>query len=172
MPRYESAFRRDAGNWVFQLSYCGLLLFHQQDFLRVIDLAKFYLNNLIFRRLHRSSNESSLNRQFPMTSVDQYAKLQAFRTARPEQRVHGGTRGAAGIKHVVNQHHRLTCDRNLHLVFLHHGLGAKGRKIVAIESNVERAEQDRFLFDALNNLRQPLRQRNSTTPDADISCAF
>src|ERR1019366_10371030 len=37
-----------------------LLLFHEQDFLRVIDLAKFDLDNLIFRGLHRSSNESGL----------------------------------------------------------------------------------------------------------------
>src|SRR5260370_38321941 len=33
-----------------------LLLFHEQDFLRVVDLAKFDLNNLIFRRRHPSSD--------------------------------------------------------------------------------------------------------------------
>ena len=51
--------------------------------------------------------------------------------------------------------------------FLHYGLGVERGKIVAIEGNVERAEQYWFLFDALNNFRQPLRQRNSAPPDAD-----
>ena len=90
---------------------CRLLFFHQQNFLRVIHFAKFHLDNLIFRGLHRPPNESSLDRQLAMPAIDQYAQLQALRTARPKQGVHGGARGAPGIKHVVDQHHRLAFDR-------------------------------------------------------------
>src|ERR1035437_4938683 len=92
--------------------------------------------------------------------------------ARAKQRVHGGTGGASGIEHVVHQHHRLTRDRNFHLGFLHHRLRAEGGKIVAIEGYIERPEQYRFLLDALNNFRQPLRQWNAATPDADQSQIF
>ena len=57
-------------------------------------------------------------------------------------------------------------------LLLHYGLGVESGKIVAIEGNVERAEQHRLLFDALNNFRQPLCQRNSTAADADQGQIF
>src|SRR5208282_5696167 len=148
--------------------------FQQQNFLRVVDLAKFDLDHLIFRGLHRSSNEGGLDRQLAMAAIDQYAQLQAPGTAHAEQRIHGGAGGAAGIEHVVNQHYRLTGDGNFHLRLLHHGLRAESgrRKVVATEGYVEGADQHRFFFDALNNFRQPLRQRNSTAADADQSQIF
>src|SRR5208337_1234679 len=54
------------------------LFFHEQNFLRVIDLAEFNLDNLIFGGLHGSADERSFNRQLAMTAIDQYAQLQAF----------------------------------------------------------------------------------------------
>ena len=62
----------------------ALQFFHQQDFLRVVNLAKFDLDHLIFRGLHRSSNEGSLDRQLAMAAIDQYAQLQAPGTAHAE----------------------------------------------------------------------------------------
>ena len=50
-------------------SQIDLLLFHQQNFLRVVDLAKFDLNNLIFRGLHGSSNESGFNRKRTVAAI-------------------------------------------------------------------------------------------------------
>src|SRR5258708_10091092 len=71
---------------------CCLLLFHEQDFLRVIDLAKLDFNNLIFRRLHPSSNESGLDRQLAMAAIDQYTQLQTPGTPHAEQPLHPATR--------------------------------------------------------------------------------
>src|SRR5580698_3346378 len=157
--------------------YCiRLLLFHQQDFLGAVDLAKFDLNNLIFGGLHSSSDECGFNRQLAMAAVDQHTQLEASGTAHAKQRVHGGTRCAASVKHVVYQHHRLILDGNAYVAFLYDGLGTASRKIVhkivSIEGNIEGAEQYRLLLDTLNNFRQPLGQGNAATPYADEGQIF
>ena len=55
----------------------------------------------------------------------------------------------------------------LDLRLLHHRLGSHGRKIVAVQSDVERAHGDLSLFDAPDHLPQALGQEHSAAADSD-----
>ncbi len=81
--------------------------------------------------------------------------------------VEGGARGAAGIKHVVDQHDPLTFDGKTNLRFLHHRLGAQGGKVIAVERDIERAHGYFLLFNLLNHFAQPLGDGHSATADSD-----
>ena len=82
------------------------------------------------------------------------------------QGVEGGAGGAAGVENVVTQD-------DVHVVHLgaefpraNLRLGADDGEIVAVEGDVERAHRHRPSLDALDDLCDPLPQRNAAAPYA------
>src|SRR5208282_6077013 len=84
--------------------------------------------------------------QFAMAAINQHQQLHQARAAMGKKSVEGGARGAAGIKHVVDQHDLLTLDGKADFRFLHHGFGAQCGKVIAIERDIERAHGNFFLL--------------------------
>src|SRR5437879_11909504 len=85
--------------------------------------------------------------------------------------VEGGARGAAGIKYVVDQHDLFTLHGKADFRFLHHGLRPQGRKVIAIESDIESTDGNLLLFDLLNHFAQPFGNGDAATADSDQSQA-
>src|SRR6266566_4956239 len=88
-----------------------------------------------------------------------------------EKSVEGGSRGAAGIKHIVDQYDFFTLYGKTYFRFLHHGLRSQRRKVVTIERDIERADGNLLLFDLLNHLPQPFGDGDAATADSDQSQA-
>ena len=67
-----------------------------------------------------------------MATVDEDSKLNPARTAVVKERVERGADSAAGVEHVINQHHIASDDIASDVTLLHHRLVADGRKVIAI----------------------------------------
>src|SRR5271157_6496401 len=102
-----------------------------------------------------------------MAAVNQHQQLYLAWASVGKEGVEGCARGAAGIKHVVDQHDLLALDGKPDFSFLHHRLGAQGRKVIPVKRDIERAYGYLLLFDMLYHFAQPLSDGNSATPDPD-----
>src|ERR1035437_7724929 len=60
--------------------------------------------------------------------------------------VESSARGAAGVKHVVDQDDLLALDGKADFHFLHHGFGAECGKVITIKRDIERAHGNFFFF--------------------------
>ena len=97
----------------------SVLPFHYKNFLCVIYLSKLHFDNFAIRGLNFASDESGFNRQFAVTSINQYAKLNLLWTAFTEKSIHGSPNGSSGIKNVVNQNNVLASNWKTYFSFLH-----------------------------------------------------
>ena len=106
-----------------------------------------------------------LDGQLAMAAVDQHGQLHAARPAMVEERVQRGADGAAGVEHIVADHHvaalHIEADRSRR----NHRANAGRGEIVAVKLDIEHARVHGPLFDAGDQLAQPFRQRNAAALD-------
>jgi hypothetical protein len=107
-----------------------------------------------------------------MSAVDQNAQSNPLWTAEVEKPIHGGTDGASRVEHVIDDYQIATVYREADFRGLHHGLRRHGGEIVAVKSDVERADRDIYFRKAENRSRQALRERHSAPAHADQSEIF
>src|ERR1700730_6251665 len=68
-------------------------------------------------------------------------------------------------ENIVHQNNILVLNRKSYFFLLHYGLGTERRKIVAVESNVQRADRNLGIFDSRNDLPQSLCNRYAAATD-------
>ena len=59
----------------------GRSLFHEQNFILIVNLGQLHLDDFIRRGLHHAAHESRFNGQFAMAAVDQDTQLHPARAA-------------------------------------------------------------------------------------------
>src|SRR6266436_7781789 len=102
------------------------VLLHQHDLFDIVDFLEAHFDDFMGGGLHLSPYVVGLHRDLAVAAIDQYTELQQSRPAMPEQRVHGGPRGAASVQNVVYQNDRLARNRNANPSFLHDRLRPEG----------------------------------------------
>ena len=97
----------------------------------------------------------------------EHGELHGPRAAEVDQLVERGPHGAAGIEDVVAEDHHAVVDRARQVGALDLRLGADGREVVAIESDVEDADGDLDRLQALDLGGDLLGERDAAGADAD-----
>src|SRR5580704_5549976 len=144
----------------------GLLL-HQQDLLGAVDLGQLDLDDLVHGGLHDAANEGGLNRQFPMSAIDQNAELHSAWPAMRKQGIERRADGSASEKDVIDQNDAFVLDVETDFRLLDNRFWPQCRKVVAVEGDIQRPHRDRRAFHALHDLAEPLRKGNTATTNAD-----
>src|SRR5271170_4437105 len=102
-----------------------------------------------------------------MAAVNQHAETNAFRAAQIEEAIHGGANGAAGVEHVVHDDQIAIIHVEVDFVGVHDRVRTDGGKIVAIQSDVNRANRDFHAGEIFDGFRQALGERNAAAADSD-----
>ena len=145
---------------------------HQQHLLIVVHFFQLHFDNFQVCRLYGPSNEGGLDRQFPMASVNEGQQLYSFWTTMIHQGIQRRTDGASGIQNVIDQHNVAPSHIETKGPGVDHGTQVPGRKVIAIEIDVERSHIDGTLFYDCNQFRQSLCQRQSPALDTDQGKMF
>src|SRR6266576_1528986 len=95
-----------------------VLLFHQQDLLRIVDLSQFDLDHFIHTRLNESTHVGGFNGQLAMSPVNDDTTLHPAWASVGKERVEGGADRAAGEQHVVDQDDALVFNIQANIGFL------------------------------------------------------
>jgi hypothetical protein len=124
--------------------------------------------------LHGAADVLGFDRHFAVAAIDEDTERDALGATKIEETVHGGADGAAGVEDVVDedQVHGVDAERNIR--GLQDGLWSDFGEIVAIESDVERADGHFDAVDAAHGLRDALGQGHSAaanTDEGEIFCA-
>src|SRR3989449_3392254 len=102
-----------------------------------------------------------------MPAVHQHAKLHAPRTAEIKQAVHRGANGAAGIEDIVHQHQIHVVHGKGNVRSLKNRLRGNLREIVAVKSDVQRADGDFGPVYPAYPFRDALRQRDAAPANSN-----
>ena len=99
------------------------------------------------------SNIIRANRKLAVTPVHKNGKLNFCRSAERENGVNGGSCRASGIDNIINKNNRFSVHVKINRACVEPGLIGKGRKVVAIKSDIQAARSDRCaeLFKVLCN---------------------
>src|ERR1700745_279782 len=148
------------------------LLFHQKYFFRLVDLGELDLDDLVHGSLDGAADEGGFDREFAMTAIDQHTKLHAAWASVIKERVKRGANGTSGKEDVIGEDDVLVGDIDADVGFLDYGARTESGEIIAVESDVEGADGDRFFLDAADELGQALCDGNAPALDADQSQVF
>ncbi|HEY6893720.1 MAG TPA: hypothetical protein VI258_06115 [Rhodanobacteraceae bacterium] len=108
-----------------------------------------------------------MNRQLAMAAIDEHREHDCARAAEIDERVERRANGAAGVEHVVDEHHDFVVDRLGKLRRLDHRLRRDRRQVVAIQRDVEDSERNRVPFHLLDLFGDALADRNAAAANAD-----
>src|SRR5262249_26563670 len=103
-----------------------------------------------------------------VAAVGEDGELDAVGAAVVEQRLDGGAHGATGVEDVVDQHHGHVVERELNVrgVDDRLALGTAPRDVVAVEGDVQVAEWNRRVDQALDQLAHARRNDRSAPVDS------
>ena len=104
------------------------------------------------------ADEVGADRQLAVAAVDQDGQLHGLRPADLGERVERGTDRAAGVEHVVDEHHGLAVDAARRDVGRHQRPGGLEAQVVAVHGDVERADRHRDALDRGHPFGDPLGQ--------------
>src|ERR1700716_3379867 len=104
-----------------------------------------------------------------MSPVNQDAQLNLSRSAMREERIERSPGRTSCEKNIVHKNNVLVLNRKSNFFLLHHGLGTQGRKIIAVESYVQRADRDLSILDSRNDFPQALGNRYAAATDSHQS---
>lgn len=162
---FVSRWRNEARRSLAWFESC--LPFHEQNFFGVVDFGELHFDYFIVRGLHDAADKGGFDGDFAMAAIDKHEKLYLAGAAVGEQGVERSTRGAASVEDVVDEHDLFALDRKANGVLLYDWLGAKRRKIIAIERDVKRSNRDRFFFDLLNHFPETLGDGDAAATNAN-----
>ena len=113
------------------------------------------------------ADEVGADRQLAVAAVDQHGELHGPGPAHLGQRVERGPDRAAGVEHVVDQHHGLAVDAAGRDVGRHQGPGRLEAQVVAVHRHVERPDRDRDALDRGHPLGDALGERDAARRDPE-----
>ena len=93
-----------------------------------------------------------------MAAVGEHGQLHARGAAVVEQRLDRGAHGAAGVEHVVDDHHRAAVDVEVDVRGVHDGRVGPARDVVAVEADVEITQRHLGFEQSFELALQPPRQ--------------
>src|SRR6185295_877515 len=96
-------------------------------------------------------------------AIDQDGELHAFGTAKVDQLIKRRADRASGVKHVVNEYDVAVFDIARKVGAVNNRLGADGRKIVAIQRDVENADRWTVAFKVRDLVGHSFRERHTAT---------
>ena len=102
-----------------------------------------------------------------IATVDQHRKLHASRPAKIDQLIQRRPYRAAGVKHVIDQNDTASFNVTGQFGPADNRLGADGRKIVAIQSDIENPYRGTLAFEIGNFVGDAVGQRDAATADAN-----
>src|SRR5487761_911053 len=147
---------------------------HNHDALFVVNFVQANFDNFGVGGFDGATDETGFDGQLTMAAVDEHAKTDAAGATEIEKAVHGGAHGASGIENVIDEEQVSIVDRKRNFARLDNGLRRDGGKIVAVESNVERAHRNFRLGRRADGFREALSERDTATANSDerqILCA-
>src|SRR5437899_1882295 len=115
---------------------CGLSIVHRQGKLAVVGTSQH--EGVV--KMDGGRDEVGGDRQLAAAAIDQRGQQDLGRTAIVEQLVDRGTRGAAGVQHVVHQQNRGAVDIERDLGRLDLVMQPLFRKVIAVERDIDKAE--------------------------------
>src|SRR5690348_2144179 len=123
--RSATSSPRDICNWRKWCRMAARRLFDAFDehyALFMIDLAQPDFHNFAAARLYGAAHETSFDRKFAMSSINQHDHPHAAGTAKIEETVHGCPRCASRVEDVVHQKHVLIVHGKWYLARVQHRL--------------------------------------------------
>src|SRR5215471_12032437 len=135
--------------------------------LLVVDFSKADFNDFGVAGLHGAADILSFDGHFTVAAVDQHAEGNALGPAKVEQTVHRGAYGAASVKDIIDKDKVKAVDTKGDVGGLQHGLRGHLGQVVAVESDVERADRDLDTVNAAHGAGNALCERHAATADAD-----
>src|SRR5277367_6630243 len=140
---------------------------NEHDAFIAINFLQVNFHDFSVAGLDRVADERGFDGHFAMAAVNQHAEADALGAAQIEETVHGGANGAAGVEHVVHDHQIAIIHAEADFVRVHDRLRSYGRKIVAIQSDVNRADGDFHAGEIFDGFREAFGERNAAAADPD-----
>jgi len=126
-------------------------------------------DDLGITRLDGAADERRLDRQFTMSPVNQHAQAHSLGTPQVKKPVHRRTNRASRVEHVIHDDQVLVVDGKRNVAGLQDRLGGHFGKVIAIESDIQRAHRHVNTIDAAHRLRDSSREGNAAAAHADQS---
>jgi hypothetical protein len=152
-------------------SNSGYAIYEHDAFLGV-NFLKANFHNFRVAGLDRPANERRLDGQLAMPAVNQDAQADSPGTAEIEETVHGGANRPASVKDVVHDHQVAVVHREIDLRGVDYWLRADSGKIVPVERDIEDPHGNIHVCEAVDDLCQPLRERNAPAANTNQSEIF
>src|SRR6266508_3380449 len=178
----ESRWRRSDGGggrsssptrWMSGI--CGLLLWRgqQEHLVDLVDLDELHLDSLAAGGREVLADVVGADRQLAVAAVGEHRQLHLGGPAVGEEGLDRGANGAARVEHVVDEDHRLPLEREVETRGAHDRLRALRRlsaahvDVVAVEGDVDLAEERRGAGALLDQAAEPLRKWHAARVNAD-----
>src|ERR1700690_4167006 len=139
----------------------------QHHSLRPVDFVELHFDDFVIRRLYVPAHEARLDRQLAVAAVYQRQQVDRRGPAVVEQRVHGRADRPPRVQYIGRQDDVPARHREPDFRGVHHRLCRHGRKIVAVQSDIQNAHRNLDAFERLDLRRQPLRDRHAAPADSD-----
>src|SRR5207253_474568 len=97
----------------------------------------------------------------------QYGKLYAPRPAKVNQLIQRSPHGASGVENIVHQDYRPALDIARQFGAADDWFSSDGRKIVAIQSDIEHPNRRAFAFEIGNLVGNSIGQRHTSAADTN-----
>src|SRR5437867_3850757 len=140
---------------------------HQLHQILPIDLLYQHVHALPAVHLHLLADNVRLDRQLATAAVDEHAQRNPFGAPKVRELVERGPNGAAGVQHVVHDHHVLAGEIAGDAGLSDDRLRAHGLEVVAIQGDVEGAAGDDHALVRLDLLGDPFGELHAAPLDAD-----
>src|SRR5208283_4309431 len=148
-------------------SLAMLLRFAYQDPVETIDFAQLDVNALALGGWNILADEIGANWHLALAAIDQHRELNRFGTAEIRYRTEGGTHGAPGVEHIIDEDHALAIERERDVAPDEARIARRALLVVAIGRDIEGADRDVRHADLAQRFDETLGQCRAATHDAD-----
>jgi hypothetical protein len=132
-----------------------------------VDLAQVHANELVTRGRHVLADVVGADRQLPVSAVDQDREAHRGGPAVVHQGIHRRPHRAPGVEHVVYDHDRRRGEVKWKVSALDLRLARDAREVVAVEGDIQGPDGDPHALVGFDHVRDPPRQGDAATLDAD-----
>src|SRR6185295_15866894 len=131
----------------------------------LVVVLEHHFDNLGVACLHVFPHVVGLNREFPVTAVDENGELHASRPPEVDEFIQRRSYGAAGIEHVVDQYYGAVGDVGRDIGFVDDRARSYGGQVVAIECYVQLTGWRALALQLLDPIGNSLGEGNAASPD-------
>jgi hypothetical protein len=132
-----------------------------------VELGDEHVHAAAGRDLDAAPDHVGVDRQLAPAAVDEHRERDPRRPAEVRELVEGGAHRAAGVEHVVDDHHARAVDAAGERRAAHDRARADRLEVVAVERDVERAERHLDALGRVHRAGEPLRDLDAAALDPD-----